>query len=137
MTPYRYYSLSDFSFLAVLKMALLLDGYNIIQQILLRIMNIDFKLETLLEVLWFSFLCRISLHITWWGVKTIYGPSEKQKISGQIISLFYIVWNIKHVNVYTLNVEEKSILQSKERKESIEEKQYCEHKKRKFKTTLS
>ena len=45
-------------------MALLLDGYNRIQQILLRIMKIHFKLETLLEVLWFSFLCRISLHIT-------------------------------------------------------------------------
>ena len=59
------------------------------------------------------FLCRISLHITWWGVKTIYGPSEKQKISGQIISLFYIVWNIKHVNVYTLNVEEQSSAKTK------------------------
>ena len=81
MTPKRYYSLSDkdleiycdpdiddnyivISFLAVLKMGLLLDGYNIIQQILFRRMKIHFKLETLLEVLWFSFLCRISLHIT-------------------------------------------------------------------------
>ena len=87
------------------------------------------------------FLCRISLHITWWGVKTIYGPSEKQKISGQIISLFYIVWNIKHVNVYTLNVEEKSTPKTEEKseieKERTEEKQYCEQGKRKFKTTLS
>ena len=127
-------------------MALLLDGYNRIQQILLKIIKIHFKLETLLEVLWFSFLCRISLHITWWGVKTIYGPSEKQKISGQIISLFYIVWNIKHVNVYTLNVEEKSSAKTKRKtvererereNDRTEEKQYCEQGKGKFKTTLS
>ena len=58
-------------------------------------MNYFSKIETPYAVYSGLFLCRISLHITWWGVKTIYGPSEKQKISGQIISLFYIVWNIK------------------------------------------